>query len=111
MRKALAIKDGERKKFSGIFRRFGSRANYHGFKEETVLLVDVVDLESNTRVADHLWFPFSKGFQEAGLVPGKTVTFDARIKKYVKGYVNTKYKIDRRKNDYKLSYPTHIKVT
>ncbi len=110
MRKALLEKQGERRKFSAVFCRFGSKTNYHGYSAETVLLTNVIDSENGQLVADHLWFNYTKSFQEAGLIAGKLVEFEARIKKYVKGYVNIRYKIDKRTLDYKLSHPSKVKT-
>jgi len=110
MRKALSEKEGERRRFSAIFSRLGSKANYHGYAEETILLTHVVDLENQQMVADHIWFSYTKSFREANLTPGQRVRFEARIKQYVKGYVNTGYKIDRRQKDFKLSHPTRVET-
>ncbi|NOT74206.1 MAG: hypothetical protein HOP08_04700 [Cyclobacteriaceae bacterium] len=113
MRKELAKSDGERKKFSGVFSRIGSKKNYKGYSEPTVLLTSIKDLETNTQVADHVWFSLTKGFEDAGLKEGKegaVVVFEARIKEYKKGYVNKAYKINQQKIDYKLSHPTKIKL-
>ena len=111
MRKILAQKNGERRKFSGIFSRYGTKINYHGHSEETVLFTNVIDFETGQVVADHIWFAYTRGFQKAGLSPGQRVTFEARVKKYAKGYVNRKLKINERRSDYKLSHPTKIAIT
>ena len=110
MRKGLEKEVGERKKFSAIFVRIGKKANYHGYAEETILLRQVVDLETNQVVADHVWFSYTLSFQKAKITEGVKITFDARVKKYNKGYVNRQYKIDRRTSDFKLSNPTKIAV-
>jgi len=110
MRKALSKKVGERRKFSAVFSRLGSKANYHGYSEETILLKNIVDLENNQLVADHIWFSYTKSFQGVRLAEGIKVEFEARIKQYEKGYVNARYKIDRRTSDYKLSHPTKVKI-
>jgi hypothetical protein len=108
MRKDLLQKSGERRRFSGTFSRFGSKINYRGYSEETILLTQIIDLETNQEVADHIWFAYTKGFQSAGLLLGARVAFDARVRKYSKGYVNKRYKINQRSTDYKLSHPTKI---
>ena len=108
MRKLLGSDMGVRKKFRAVFRRFGKKINYHGYGDQTVLLMNIRDTETDLVVADHVWFAYTKGFQKINLKPGMTIEFDARIKSYRKGYVNRKYKIDQRKEDYKLSHPTHI---
>ena len=110
MRKELARQAGERKKFCAVFVRFGKKVNYNGHSEDTLLLKGIVDLESQQVVADHVWFSYSKGFQKLRLEEGCHLTFEARVKKYVKGYVNRKYKLDFRKEDFKLSHPTKISL-
>ena len=108
MRRALGKNEGERKKFAGTFMKFGKKQNYHGYNEETVLLKDIIDVAENKRVADHVWFAYTKSFQKLSLAEGVCVEFEARIRKYMKGYVNRRYKIDSRTMDYKLSHPTKI---
>lgn len=110
MRKELAKKEGERRRFSAVFSRLGSKTNYHGYSDETVLLKNVIDLENNCVVADHIWFSYTKSFQGVSLTEGASVEFEARIKEYVKGYVNKRYGIDSRVKDYKLSHPTKVKI-
>jgi len=108
VRRDLANQVGERKKFQAIFVRFGKKINYHGFAEETILLKNIVDLESNKIVTEHVWFSYTKNFQHISLIAGMNIEFEARIKKYIKGYKNSRYKIDQRTADYKLSHPTKI---
>lgn len=110
MRKRLAAEDGVRKKFRAVVSRFGKKVNYHGYTDTTVLLVNIVDLETNSTVADHLWFTYTKGFENARITEGSTIEFEARVKEYSKGYLNRKYGINQRKQDYKLSHPTKIKL-
>ncbi len=113
MRKGLASHEGQRKKFMATFSRVGTRTNYHGHAEHTLLLTDVIDVETSMRLTDHVWFTFTKGFEDAGLKEGKEGTrleFEARVKEYKKGYVNTQYKINQQRTDYKLSHPTKIKM-
>lgn len=99
-----------RKRFRAVVSRFGKKVNYQGYTDTTVLLVNIVDLETNSTVADHLWFTFTKGFENARITERSTIEFEARVKEYSKGYVNRKYGIDQRKQDYKLSHPTKIKL-
>ena len=109
MRKELAKQDGERKKFTATFERLGKKVGYQGYSEETILLKDVIDNTTGKIVADHLWFGYTKGFQDVALTPGTQIEFEARVKKYTKGYVNKAYKINQQKKDFKLSNPTKIK--
>ena len=110
IRKRLAKAEGQRKKFQAIFSRFGKKINYKGYSEETLLFVNITDIETKTVVADHLWFSLTKGFEKLELKEGTTVGFEARVKEYTKGYVNSKYRINNRKSDYKLSNPTKIQL-
>lgn len=110
MRKELGLQNGIRKKFSGTFDRIGKKINYKGYSEETVLLKNIIDVAANTRVADHLWFKLTKGFEKLVLTQGATVEFEARVTPYTKGYVNKKYNMNARSMDYKLSHPTKIRL-
>ena len=110
MRKKLAEKEGERRKFSAVFSRIGKKTNYNGYSEETILLKNITDVDTHEVVADHVWFSYSKSFQQVPLIEGVNVEFEARVKEYKKGYVNSRYKIDQRTKDFKLSHPTKIKI-
>lgn len=110
MRTGLKKEVGSRKKFRGIFVRTGRKAGFKGYSQETILLKNIIDLESGIVVTDHLWLNFTKGFEAAAIREGMAVEFEARITEYTKGYVNQGYKIDHRKKDYKLSHPTKFSV-
>ena len=51
IRKRLKAQEGERKKFTARFTRFGKKLNYKGYSEMTVLLTDITDAETQERVA------------------------------------------------------------
>ena len=111
MRNELAGNEGQRKKFMAIFSRLGKKINYKGNPVETILLTSIIDVETNKKLSDHLWFGFTKGFEVAGIKEGKegsVVEFEARIREYKKGYVNKRYGINRQTTDFKLSHPTKI---
>lgn len=108
MRKALQQEEGERKKFYAFFERLGKKVNYLGHSEETILLTKITDAENNRILADHVWFTYTKTFQKVELTEGCEIEFNARIKKYKKGYVNRQYNITNRQTDFKLSNPTKI---
>ncbi len=109
MRKELAKESGQRKKFKALFSRIGKKTNYKGYSEETILLKNIVDVETNKMVADHVWFSYTQGFEKVSLVEGTQIEFEARIKEYKKGYVNPRLNINNNTTDYKLSHPTKIK--
>lgn len=109
MRKQLKKIENVRSTFTGTFERYGLKS---GFMSPTVtlLLKDVRD-DAGKIVTDHLWFNKTKGMENLGeLVEGQVIKFDARVKPYVKGYVNNKYGIDNRTLDYKLSHPTKLSI-
>ena len=108
MRKVLGADAGIRKKFRATVSRFGKKTNYKGYSDETILLLNVTDMETFKVVTDHVWFAYTKGFEKLKLFPGVVIEFEARIKSYRKGYVNRKYKIDESRVDFKLSHPTRI---
>lgn len=110
MRKLLASEKGERKKFRAVFSRLGKKVSYQGYADRTVLLLNIMDAETNNIVTDHVWFSYTKGFEKINLKPGLQVEFEARIKAYKKGYVNRKYGINNSTVDFKLSHPTRIKI-
>lgn len=109
MRKELATESGNRKKFSAVFERLGKKVNFKGYSEETILLKNILDLETNSVLTDHVWFSFTQGFIKASLTPGDRVEFEARVKEYKKGYVNRSLKINNSTTDFKLSNPTKIR--
>ncbi|HYC86165.1 MAG TPA: hypothetical protein VEB86_13125 [Chryseosolibacter sp.] len=109
MRKHLADLKEQRKRFRAIFVRYGKKAGWKGRTAETILLRDIYEIESNSKVTDHLWFNVTKEFSNLDLHEGDVIEFDARSTAYTKGYVNRLGAIDQRKRDYKLSHPTKVK--
>ena len=110
MRSKLAKDEGIRKKFEATFSRLGKKKNYHGYAEDTILLINVIDSDTRERVTDHVWFSFTRGFEKITLKEGVVVEFEARVKEYAKGYVNPILGAKKRTIDYKLSHPTKIKI-
>lgn len=113
MRDKLKKIDGDRLRFSAVFKRYGEKPNWHGFKDKTILMVDVRVLGSEAVVTDHLWFNATKGFETIGvLAEGDIVEFDGRVKKYEKGYRGRDWRKALRNPpsiDWKISHPTKIK--
>jgi hypothetical protein len=110
MRRKLAKFEGVRKKFKATFSKLGKKVGYNGYSEETILLTNVIDAEMSRVIADHVWFSFTKGFENARLTIGNVVTFEARVKEYTKGYVHARAKVNNQEKDYKLSHPTKIAI-
>ena len=114
MRENLKKIDGLRKEFTGEFVRFGSKTNFKGYPETTILIQDVKSTADKKINCDHLWFNLTKEFQKIQLQEGDIVRFQARVRKYLKGYKGHRYDdedylsehpID---TDYKLSHPTKV---
>ena len=109
MRKGLKKLEGVRGSFTGKIEKFGIKENRWELLE-TVLLLDVK--YSGRRVADHIWMTVGKNFASAQLVVGDTVSFDARVTEYEKGYKGSNYEKQLYKpieTDYRLSNPTKVK--
>lgn len=113
MREKLQKLENIRETFTAKFKRCGTKTNWHGFPEKTILLVDVKD-SSGKKVTDHIWFNLTKGFEKIGeLKEGNIIQFDARVKEYFKGYAGYKEEDQWERpieQDYKLNNPTKIKV-
>lgn len=109
MRTKLRDAQGERFTFHATFVRIGKKTNYMGHSEETVLLKNILKAETKEFVCDHVWLNFTRAFEKLSLREGDTISFDARIKQYTKGYVNRKININQQKRDYRLSHPTQVK--
>jgi hypothetical protein len=108
MRQELKKIDLQRELFRGTFKKYGLKSGYRGHSTETILLVDIRD-DNGKLICDHLWFNMTKGFELLGtLREGDVIRFEARVKKYKKGYVNRRAGIDQSMVDYKLSHPTRI---
>lgn len=112
MREDLAKLCGVRRRFEGVFERFGKKT---GYKEilTTILLRDVKDVSSGKIVTDHLWFTMGKRFEALRLVKGDVVRFTARVTEYEKGYKGRRNEDDYDdydskpvEVDYRLSFPT-----
>ncbi|MBT1711350.1 hypothetical protein KK062_24120 [Fulvivirgaceae bacterium PWU5] len=110
MRTKLAAEAGNRKKFQGTFSRLGKKVSYTGYSEDTILLVQITDMATGLVVADHVWFSYTKGFEQVRLSEGVRVEFEARVKEYKKGYVNPALGRKRKTSDFKLSHPTRIRL-
>lgn len=105
MRTELAKQYNIRSRFSGTFLHFGTKRGYK-HTLTTVLLVDITD-DQHTSMTDHLWFNFTKEFEEIytneRLKTGTILSFNARVDSYVKGYHKDEL-------DYHLSYPRKFKI-
>lgn len=110
MRKALKQLNGERRRFSGVFVRFGEKPGWKGKTLTTVLLKDIKDA-SGKIVSDHLWFSLTKEFEKLVLKEGTRIAFDARVKQYYKGYQGYREDVDKPvERDFRLANPTKVQI-
>lgn len=115
MREKLKDLEGQRGTFHATFSRLGRKnkrvpGKFGWYDKEfiTVLLIDITDTHG-TKICDHLWFNFTKGFKEAGMNPGERIQFDARSNPYFKGYLGSRdEEWTGKEKDYCLVYPTNI---
>ena len=56
MRKKMKSISGKRERFRATFSRTGTKKNYHGFPETTLLFDDVCREKNGQLISDHLWF-------------------------------------------------------
>jgi len=113
MRKGLEKINGNRTRFIGIFERYGTKTNFKGYPEKTILLKNVKQNSEDHNVTDHIWFSMTKGFEALGeLKQGDKIEFYARVNESYKGYDGYKEEVQWEnpiEQDYKLSHPTQIR--
>lgn len=108
MRKELQKINGKRQRFTGEFERYGEKISF-GYKKITLLLVNIKDERGNL-LTDHLWFTVGKQLKNLDLKEGDKVSFDARVKSYIKGYRGRREDADLPPvtKDYMLSNPNNF---
>lgn len=111
MRENLKTANGKRLRFTATVERFGTKPNWHGFPEKTLLLKDIRFADTGIVACDHLWF--KHGNWSVGLLANSTFSFDARVDSYVKGYQGGR--AERlgecyQELDYHLERPTKVVV-
>lgn len=89
-------------------KRYGARVDYVGNQIKTILLGGVKTLDGDD-LTDHIWFTCGKSFENLRLQIGDTIQFQAKPKRYMKGYVGRRDVDDRPiQQDIKLCNPTKI---
>jgi hypothetical protein len=92
MRRVLKRMVGERRMFRATFARYGWRPSRKGQSRQTVLLVDLADLEGNP-ISDHIWFNCNRRFillgkREGGLRQGDLIEFEAIVTRYTRRIID-----------------------
>ena len=105
MRKKLRkIGSKTRNRYKGTVVRFGIKPNpFSNFSEKTILLKNIIKMDSQKVIADHLWFTVGKQLKELNLKARDVISFNARVGSYKKGYKHDE-------KDYNLKYMTKIKL-
>lgn len=112
MRQGLKQLNGVRRRFEGVFVRYGEKRGWRGRTLTTVLLKDICDSNGKI-VCDHLWFNLTKEFGNLTLKEGTKIAFDGRVTQYYKGYRGYREDVCDEKPaemDFKLSHPTKVQV-
>jgi hypothetical protein len=108
LREELKNIDGIRTKFTAVFVRYGTKPAYKGPPIKT-LLFENVRSQLDQQVTDHIWFTTNKQFEKYAFDAGDLISFEARVKPYLKGYRGSRGDVDSYPSkDYKLSHPTNI---
>ena len=111
MKKELQKYSRQRLRFIGTISRFGSRNSPAGkVKQSTVLLLDVHLDRDNEFIAEHVWL--RAGRRSKKLRVGDEILFEARVKRYQKGYkgVHLCEKDSQIREDYRLEKPVFVKL-
>lgn len=112
MRKELKKIENVRTTFTGTVDREGLKNGWKGEQLRTFLVLNVKNAMGEL-MCDHIWFNLTKGFAVLNLCPGDVIQFDARVTEYEKGYKgwNEMKQLESPISiDYRLSYPTRMKV-
>jgi hypothetical protein len=115
-RKVLKKIGGEqRHTFLGTIERFGTKKNYFGYPEQTILIKNI--FHDTKLVSDHIWTTLSKTIKKSlndlDSCVGKSISFDGRIRSYEKGYKGYDLVLSYEKpivKDYRISHITNVKL-
>jgi hypothetical protein len=115
MRNKLKRLNGQRIRFTAEVARIGCKSSFRGNPTATILLQNVKQEGDDEILTDHVWF--AKGITWDAATPGVSVSFDARVTDYEKGYKGHKDDVYAAASclgtlevDYRLTWPTKIKV-
>lgn len=112
-REKMELYLNKRDTFRGTFKKMGYKNIFKGTPLPTLLLMNITDCNNNI-IADHMWFNYTKLFGNLGeLNSGDIIQFNARGITYTKGYLGDNDELKELhpiKEDYRLVYPTKIKL-
>jgi hypothetical protein len=108
-RQTLGKLEGIRLRCRARLERFGTKRAYRGEPLVTLLLRDVVRVDTGNALTDHLWF--TAGKWSAHLKVGDVFEFDARVSSYIKGYLGHREDVYMPPTqDWRLERPTAVKI-
>lgn len=112
MRHKLKELDGQRIQVIAQVVRFGNKSAFRGLPLKTICLSNVEAIDG-AGLCDHLWLTVGKQIEKLNLSVGDNIKFDARVKRYEKGYRGNEIEAySPIESDYKLSNPTKFnKIT
>lgn len=107
-RRNLKRRNGERLRFRGRVDRFGEKSAYRGPPLKTLMLTNVMFVDTGEFATAHLWFTAGKWAN--GVKVGDMLEFDGRIDKYIKGYMGYREDVWDKpiSADYRISRPTKV---
>lgn len=110
MRNKLKKLNGQRIRFTAEVSRIGRKTSFRGLPTATILLQNVKQEGEDEILTDHVWFAKGKSWDSAQT--GVSVSFDARVTVYEKGYKGHREDVYDAavELDYTLERPTKIKV-
>lgn len=109
MRSKLKDIDGLSMRFRAKVKKYGTRVNYNGYPERTILCTDVSYADTNEIVTDHVWLTCEKKIYSLKLKEGDRIEFDARVGEYEKlNKALIDYGIREFVRDYNLENPSKI---
>lgn len=107
-RAALKSRDGQRFRIRARIERFGQKSGFRGPPVKTLLLRDVVDDNTGQPLTDHVWM--TAGQWATMLREGDTISFDARVSEYMKGYFGRREDVYVPPSvDWRFERPTNVK--
>ena len=107
MRKILKKRNGQRFRVRAQVERFGEKHAFRGPPIRTILLCQIIDVQSQCELTDHMWMTCGKWSSPLSI--GDMIEFNAREKGY-KGYrddVIIERPIER---DYRLERPSKVEI-
>ncbi len=113
MRERLQQLEGQRVRVQGTFVRYGVRPKFQPL-ERTLVLNGIRDAETDLVLSDHLWFRFTKAFEQLGeLEQGMRLELEGTVTQYQREPYRGTRRVTRVPEsllDYRISRPGNIVI-